>query len=180
MTTEKRLSCGTYLIRKCALALPPMCSWARRIMELPSSACLTVSNKTFVAFSMTKGNSISDSLSALAICLTVTGIHVNPGHRKSQELLTGHRRVESISHIRNITLRKGSLMRINSKRKVLLPLVRIGIRRSGRSKQTEADGLTFDGVAVLAFTQESASVAKVIGDWMSCQTQADDCGRLWK
>jgi hypothetical protein len=97
-----------------------------------------------------------------------------PRPSRTETPLTGHRRVESISNISNITLRKRPLMRINSKRKVLLPLVRVGIRRSGRSKQTEADRLPFDGVSVLAFTQKRASVAKVVGHFrdvrMGCIT----------
>lgn len=59
-----------YLIRKVALALPPICSWARKMTELPSSACLTVSSKTFDAPSTTKGNSMEESFPPLLMCLT--------------------------------------------------------------------------------------------------------------
>lgn len=82
--------------------------------------------------------------------------------KKEVHPLTCHRRVESVSHIGDVTLSKRALMRVDSKRKVLLTLVCVGIRRRWRAKQTEANCLTFDSPPILALAKESASVAKVV------------------
>lgn len=158
-----------YLMRNVALALPPICSWARKMIALPSSACLTVSSKTLDAPSTVKGNSIEDSLPALLMCLTE--IEEDQPHKQQKGLaeLTSHRSVKSVSHISNVALRKGTLVWVNCKGEAVLTLICVGVRSSRRSKQTEPNGLPFNGPSVLAFAKQSTAVTEVVGHYRNAK-----------
>lgn len=77
--------------------------------------------------------------------------------------LTSHRSVESVRHISDVALSKGTLMRIDCEGEIVLTLIRIGIRGSRCSQQTQSNRLALDCPSVLAFTEQSASVSEVIG-----------------
>jgi hypothetical protein len=70
-----------------------------------------------------------------------------------------HRVVEGSGDLRNVTLGKGALVRIDGPAECVLANVAIGIRHGGRTDERQAHNVALGGVPIFAVVDEGHTVA---------------------